>query len=459
MTYFDLLAEQELKVAPTERGWLLAASRARKEVKNPQDLTHARGLFLQQHGILNPDKNHQGKAKHLPCQIIPHDLDTARRGKEVLQFYPNYSARLVLEFTLLTPLITKDDDPFYLFDNPARKDHIFGVPYLSAASIKGLSVDAYQRAFPSASGIELNSEKAVQDRVREFRNQDEHALRLFGIADDGVNDNPNQIGRLHFSPVWFKEIQFLVMNPKEAETAIGTLPIQFEAIAPNQKGTLEVVYFNPYGINKTDEQTVRADLARWLASIAVWWPVFGLGAKRLAGYGAIQIDKATLQAVDWTGMTKEEMPQTQTVVVEEKPSTPQPPNYYQAYFDTDTNQPLNEETFEANLAAKLAQKETEIAELDQKWRKAQGKARSKIGKKLETARKARDNLVQKERSQYQKVIKYWQTYGQTVASPTTDDEVQVEPVVIVEDLPIYERQEQGENSWINLAHWIAGEQT
>ena len=35
-------------------------------------------------------------------------------------------------------------------------------------------------------------------------------------------------------------------------------------------------------------------------------------------------------------------------------------------------------------------------------------------------------ILLKERSQYQKVIDYWQTYRQTVVSPTTDDNVQDE---------------------------------
>jgi len=432
MTCFDLLADQDFRFTPTERGWLLAASRARKDVKSQTDLTKARKDFLQTHGILNPVRE-QGKAKQLPCRAIPQDLDTARRGKEVLESFPRYSARILLEFTLLTPLLTKDDDPFYLFDNPTRKDHIFGVPHIAAASLKGLSLDAYQRAFPSSSGIELDKEKQLLERRHGYRLQDAHAKRLFGIEDDGTQQE-SRIGRLHFSAVWFKQVQFLVMNPREPETGIGTIPIQFEAIAPNpkEKAILEVVYFNPYGVKESEEQTVREDLARWLAAVGTWWPVLGLGAKRLAGYGAIKIEKATLQAVEWSGMERKEEKQS---VSQEQTEKPQPPKYYEEYMLE--GQPLSEEAFKGMLDGKLAEKKKEIADL---------KNPSKKQKK--TLVSQRNNLGKNERKKYKEVIEYFKAHATTTPQAT-------EEIVVVEELPIYERQEQGEDSWINLAEWIS----
>ena len=301
---FDMLADEAFQ--PKKDDWLQQGARLRRTVRRNQDLTHRRTEFLSQYAIDKANKMGQGEAKSHTCHspaLLPTGLNTATRSMEqALAGFPRYSARLLLKFHLLTPLLTKDDDPFYLFDNPTRKDHLLGLPYLSAASLKGLSADAYQRAFPGTTPwTELSDSKKDPDRTRAFRYADPHAKRLFGIADDGAHIESEK-GRLHFSPVWFNQLQLLVMNPGNPATAIGTVPIQFEAIAPDQSGVLEVVYFNPHGIKDSDEATVRADLARWLAAVATWWPALGLGAKRLAGYGAIQIESVELRTIGWSGV-------------------------------------------------------------------------------------------------------------------------------------------------------------
>jgi CRISPR-associated protein Cmr2 len=230
---------------------------------------------------------------------------------------PLFSATLALKFRLLTPLLSKDDDPFHLFDNPVRRDHIFGLPYLAAASVKGLAADAYQRAFRIEGEFSkpAKNTQEQQTQIATFRRREGHALRLFGLADDGAETGGSQAGRLHFSPVWFNAVQYLIMNPTDAETGLGKAPIQFEAIAPRLprlprlpdgapvEVDVQVFYCNPAGAPDSDEATVRADLARWLAAVAAWWPALGLGAKRLAGYGAIQPVAATCAAHGWSGMT------------------------------------------------------------------------------------------------------------------------------------------------------------
>ncbi|MBZ4195045.1 MAG: hypothetical protein LAE24_12200 [Candidatus Contendobacter sp.] len=303
MTCFDALADEAFR--PQAGDWLQQGARLRRTVRQNADLTAKRTEFLSQYAIANANRG-QGEARLHPCHspaLTPTGLNAAARPvQQALAGFPRYSARLLLTFRLLTPLLTKDDDPFYLFDNPARKDHLLGLPYLSAASLKGLSADAYQHAFPgSTPWNELCDSDKDPDRTRAFRHADPHAKRLFGIADDGAKIESEK-GRLHFSPVWFNQLQLLVMNPGDPARAVGTFPIQFEAIAPGQTGILEVIYFNPLGTKDSDEATVRADLARWLAAVASWWPVLGLGAKRLAGYGAIQIESVELRTMGWSGV-------------------------------------------------------------------------------------------------------------------------------------------------------------
>lgn len=298
---FDMLADELFE--PKKNDWIQQSARLRRTVRKNKDLTDQRTKFLSEYAIVNANRG-QGEANIHRCHspaFLPTGLNTAARTvQQALAGFPRYSARLLLTFRLLTPLLTKDDDPFYLFDNPARKDHLLGLPYLSAASLKGLSADAYQRAFPDAKPwTELGNDDP--NRTRTFRHADPHARRLFGIADDGAKIE-SESGRLHFSPIWFTNLQLLVINPSNPEIAMGTQPIQFEAVAPGQTGVLEVVYFNPHGVKESDENTVRADLARWLAAVATWWPMLGLGAKRLAGYGAIRIEGVELQTIGWKGV-------------------------------------------------------------------------------------------------------------------------------------------------------------
>jgi hypothetical protein len=338
MNHLELLAEKDVSVPA--KNWLLQGQQLRREAarlddpdgfaratpdgrkaagrrdggsdklnkiaqdlrKNP--LAGLRKKFLLDHFIVDEEEG-KGPARARAVAFEQLAGATMDNGLPTVGDLPRGSATLVLRFQLTSPLLTKDDDPFYLFDNPVRRDHLFGVPYLSAAAIKGLSADAYQRAFTGETPwAELGGNDPT--RTLAFRRNDPHALRLFGAADDGAEDSAGSWrGRLHFAPAWFRHVQYLIMNPGDPTKGIGTVPIQFEAIAPMDEkgkpssGEIRLFYFNPLGTPDSDESTVRADLARWIASVATWWPALGLGAKRLAGYGAIVPLSAELRAHGW----------------------------------------------------------------------------------------------------------------------------------------------------------------
>ena len=299
---FDLLAEDRKDIEDDgfSQGrwtWQQIAAHQRRQITENQQLTEARTQFLLRHGfetaMVDDPKRARGPAKSLPCRkdelknagLLDFDPDLA--------LFPPGSAAVTLRFRLLTPLLTRDDDPFYLFDNPVRKDHIFGVPYLAAASVKGLTSDAYQRGFPAETPwVELG--KDDQSRTLRYRADQPRACRLFGVASDDNERQASEAGRLNVQPVWFSHVQYLVMNPTKTDgSGIGTQPIQFEAVAPmDEKGKpveaeVKLTYFNPAGAKESDIATARGDLACLVATLAAWWPSLGLGAKRLAGYGAI----------------------------------------------------------------------------------------------------------------------------------------------------------------------------
>lgn len=235
------------------------------------------------------------------------------------------SVRIRLKFKLLQPMLSREADSFNLFDNSLRKDAVFRVPHLGPQTIKGLVADAYQRAFPSEAWpqprkwSDLGTSDSDPERTRSYRMEDRFAARLFGTATDtnaGHEDGIHTVkeggltvgtsvsdldcdGRLHFSPVWFEKVQFVIMNPVDRRTSRGGIPIQFETIAPGQQAEMEFVYHNPYGLPDSEVSLVRSDLCRMLWAVAHWWPQLGLGSKRLAGYGGIEPVAAGIASFDW----------------------------------------------------------------------------------------------------------------------------------------------------------------
>ncbi|MEI6415569.1 MAG: RAMP superfamily CRISPR-associated protein [Pseudomonadota bacterium] len=463
-TCFDALADETWKQA--SRHPVDLAQLARRNATTSDRLTQIRAGFLTSHAIENP-RDAKGRALPLACRRPKTAIDpTPRSASEALAGFPRYSARLLLRFRLTSPLLTRDDDPFHLFDNPARKDHITGLPYLAAASVKGLSADAYQRAFPGAMPwIERDPKGNNHDRVRHFRREDDSALRLFGLADDGEGEpteghaGRSRSGRLRFSPAWFDKLEYLVLNPADPKTATGTLPIQFEAIARDQESIIEVVYFNPYPAATPDEpgsasdlDTVRADLARWLAAVATWWPVLGLGAKRLAGYGTLEITEATLEAVDWPGLGTLQETATQKADPAAHPEAPKSPAYYGDWLN-ETGQPVEGAVLEDRVRVALAKADAEIIALEQKWQAATKKDRPKLKDKLEKARKAREGREKELRGQHRNVLDFWTNDQPKPADEATSPAASALPPITLR--PIGTRTETGLESWLKLAQWIA----
>ncbi|MER2623581.1 MAG: RAMP superfamily CRISPR-associated protein [Accumulibacter sp.] len=328
---FELLAEERVAIesagiAAAQWSWQAHAAYQRRGIVKPEDLTGRRSAFLIRHAMdlqgvelqeaLDDPKKARGGARSLPCATREIDRAGLRAAPVDISVLPAFSAALTLRFQLLTPLLTRDDDPFYLFDNPVRKDHVYGVPFLAAASVKGLAADAFQRGFPHRlPWKELGKKSDDQSRTLRYRQDNQIAKRLFGIASDDPQELASEAGRLHFSPVWFSHVQYLVMNPSRTDkdgkpdgSGIGTQPIQFEAVAPvTEKGKpvqaeIGFFYFNPAGARDSDETTARTDIACFLGALAAWWPALGLGAKRLAGYGAIAPLSAICRATGYADM-------------------------------------------------------------------------------------------------------------------------------------------------------------
>lgn len=462
---FDFLAADD-SPAGSSNDWRVQAAHSRRGADSPERLTSLRMDFLRRHVLENANNRGQGRGRILPASA-PLDLlklvDGARRPPEaVLPCLPRFSARLLLTFKLRTPLLTRDDDPFHLFDNPVRKDHLLGAPYLAAASVKGLAADAYQRAFPpSQPWPSLGADN--HERAHAFRLADPAALRLFGLADDGADtgkDNQSRIGRLHCSPVWFERIEYLVMNPGKPEQAIGTQPIQFEAIARDQTATLELVYVNPYGTGRDDdERSVRTDLARLLAALGHWWPALGIGAKRLAGYGAIDIIGIELQTLGWElaldGLAADAPADTGPApVAEEAVTEPEPPNYALfvqagALLDAD-----------AEAARKRINRlvQTEIDAAEAVLKTATGNDKAPARKKLESLKKNQDARRAELKKHQARAVEYFEAHAATQTDTDDTESVSFVAQPAFEPAPTYpcaRLQIDDDGAWLALAERLA----
>lgn len=197
------------------------------------------------------------------------------------------SSWLALEvtFTLETPWYSKDDRPFHVLDNPLRKDRVFGVPHLAAASWKGLlrwacRMQAGLHDYLGQHGGKLDSWSEPSWIVHLFGNEK-------GEAEDF------QRGALAFYPTWFNRISFEVINPHSRKTRAGTQPIYYEVVPAGAKGTLRLLYAPLPGAAARDKVTPEEAIEPLLEAIEALLTTYGMSAKRTAGWGTASVSQWT----------------------------------------------------------------------------------------------------------------------------------------------------------------------
>ncbi len=234
-------------------------------------------------------------------------------------------------FTLAKPWISKDDDPFYVTEsvNPVRKDKVFKVPVMSAASWKGLLrwTMMQTRLFETRNAKDWSDERWAKERFAQwflfgdekgeepdsakdfaayldtlkprakalFRNKVREYFEL-----DAKDELPHQSGRLMFYPTFFDLIEVEVINPHSRKTKAGTHPIYLECVPAGARGTFSLLYvpFDLIGKDaaETRQQAVE-DLLRVAEGLQAMFTLYGFSAKRTSGYGVAEesLQKGTFQ--------------------------------------------------------------------------------------------------------------------------------------------------------------------
>jgi CRISPR-associated protein Cmr2 len=216
------------------------------------------------------DKRTQTKAVdglHLP-EALELDKDPPVASKRWVSFS--------VDFTLLTPWYSKDDRPFHVLDNPVRKDRVFGVPFMAAASWKGL----LRWACRMEAGLLAHMEKHG-GQLKGWKEPD-WIVHLFG-NEQGEGEEFSR-GAFQFFPTWFDRIGFQVINPHSRKKRAGTQPIVYEVVPADTQGKLKVLYAPPPGSDTPPDTIPR--LVRAIESLLT---VYGFSAKRTAGWGLAEI--------------------------------------------------------------------------------------------------------------------------------------------------------------------------
>ncbi|MBI4337019.1 MAG: hypothetical protein HY683_04230 [Chloroflexi bacterium] len=249
----------------------------------------------------------------------PPDLDRLTRYSFFFQF----------QFTLESPYISRDDDAFHIMDNPVRKDKVFQVPTVSAASWKGnlrwtaMKTDLepvrdnpeqfarrrlrHTLLFGTEKGFETSRD---WERFLDHRcaTEADHAERCRDEACRKVHDSyrsllrqefrrsggqalPHLAGSLHFYPTFFDKIGLEVINPHDRRTRAGRQPIFFECAPVTAKGTFSLLYV-PLG--QVTRVEALQDLATVEKAVSEMMLTYGFSAKKSSGFGTAMVKAGKL---------------------------------------------------------------------------------------------------------------------------------------------------------------------
>jgi CRISPR-associated protein Cmr2 len=204
-----------------------------------------------------------------------------------------------IRFELLQPWYSKDDRPFHVLDNPVRKDRVFGVPYMSAASWKGL----LRWACRMEAGLREHLEQH-EGKMEGWKDPD-WVVHFFG-NEKGEEANFRQ-GALAFYPSWFDKIGFEVINPHSRAKRAGRQPIFYEVVPAGTRGVLRMLYAPVGGVPRLSIGDQIWMLQSLVSAVNSLVTVYGFSAKRTAGWGIAKIYECAVNGAACKGNPIEDL--------------------------------------------------------------------------------------------------------------------------------------------------------
>jgi len=335
---YDLYVAQPQGDIPTQLRLLVTKPDSAKAAKRFVQFVH--GKASQFNNFIDQKCKHLKSLGLLPT---PPDMALLPPGSWFLQF----------TFTLARPWISKDDAPFYVTEsvNPVRKDKVFKVPTMSAASWKGLLRWTAMHTRLALQKDQLTADQFAQERFIQTllfgdeKGEEPGQTKDFAAYLDALNpearqdyerllrdhyklssDDPllHHSGRLMFYPTFFNLIDVEVINPHSRETRAGTHPIYLECVPIGAEGTFSLLYV-PFDLISKDEAQTKmqalADLKLVSEGLQAMFLTYGFSAKRTSGYGVAEDKivegevKTRIGRHDLTGKKLSELPQEMKNVV------------------------------------------------------------------------------------------------------------------------------------------------
>jgi CRISPR-associated protein Cmr2 len=186
---------------------------------------------------------------------------------------PLYSFFLQFTFTLATPYLSKDDEEFYICDNPVMKDKVFKIPMVSGSTWKG------NLRWTTRQLMNLNPGDPDEPEI----------VRLFG--NEKRQDEYFRRGRLNFYSTFFNQISLEVINPHDRKTKAGTQPIYIESVPEDAQGTFSLLYLPFDLMGRPSEQAkkeVSEDLDFVYKALKDMMLTYGFSAKKSCGFGIVK---------------------------------------------------------------------------------------------------------------------------------------------------------------------------
>lgn len=253
---------------------------------------------------------------------------------EALSRLPACSFFLQVSFTLSEPYISRDDEAFYIIDNPLKKERVFSVPYIAPASWKGnlrwttmflrlaIPLEQKKRELCDSVGEAQAQEECeayamtlAEERVRQTllfgseqgwqeEKSDGWTKYLDGLMGERVEKKyrkllrsrfdvaedeqiPHVQGRLQFFPTYLDKIDLAVINPHDRKTRTGKQPIYFEVSPAGAKGVFSLLY-TPFDLISDDlayRTVAQGDLEAVIEGVRGMLCDYGFSAKKSAGFG------------------------------------------------------------------------------------------------------------------------------------------------------------------------------
>jgi len=284
--------------------------------------------------------------KHISGIYDNQHLESVQNYIEKL---PKHSFAIWFKFKLKAPYFSKDDDEFYIVQNPVIKETNFKVPMIRGSAWKGAlasafrelinkdndldskkeKIDSFLRIFGAGSEIIKELEKYLKNKsenlekfkkeflnfvlfelglevnqeliqtVREAKNyQDISNLLADKVWEKFKNSQKNlpiefqtHKGRAIFYPTYFDKLSLEIINPHDRQKRAGTNPIHYEVVPKDTEGVFQLIYIPFDAVLKTDEE-IREESQEDLANIIKALKQLsenGVGAKTKLGWGRFEI--------------------------------------------------------------------------------------------------------------------------------------------------------------------------